>query len=183
MAVATSSSSSEQVLQHLPLHQQNSMNVSPQDIVKADASTWDSCHECSTGPECNACPHCDDRCNNQNCRTCSTKRMQQKVNLIYPFQSDETYYTMCQVARHDHADSCWLLVGDTIYDATSYIAKHPGGKTSIIKKSGGKVDCSVDFDFHSKNARRMWKKYKVGKVYRCPSQSSAFGTDEQCIIS
>lgn len=181
MAVATSSSSSEHVLQQMPLHQQN-VNVSPESIVKADR---DLCRECIPA-KCNACPHCHDRCRNENCRTCSTKCfVSARAVNNNPFQTDETYYTMCEIARHDHADSCWLVVGDTIYDATSYIAKHPGGKTSIVKKSGGKVDCSVDFDFHSKNARKIWKKYKVGKVRPCPSQqaSSSFGTDEQCIIS
>jgi nitrate reductase (NAD(P)H) len=77
---------------------------------------------------------------------------------------------MCEIARHNTADSCWLLVGDVIYDATSYMQQHqhPGGAASILKKSGGAVDCTMDFNFHSKNGKKTWQKYRVGKLQKCP---------------
>ena len=75
---------------------------------------------------------------------------------------------MCEIQRHNTEESCWLVAGDTIYDATSYISQHPGGATSILKKSGGVADCSEDLMFHSKSGRRVWNQYIVGKVKKCP---------------
>lgn len=190
--MAIASSSSGQVLEpNVPQHYQITVTI-PESIVESLKSSNNSescngpCVHAPTALECDSCPHCADRCGNENCQTC--------VNKIHKTQppsgatflgcpDDETYYTMCQIRRHNHTDSAWLLVGDTIYDATEYITKHPGGQTSILKKSGGVVDCSIDFEFHSKGARRMWRKYKVGKLCSCPAQTRSFGTDEQCIIS
>lgn len=185
MAVVSSSSTSEQVLQVLPLHEQKS-NIGPESIAASADESWDCCQDCSpVGAECNACPCCIDRCTNENCSACATKSLKSSFpsRPFFGAPDDEIYYTLCQLRRHNHKDSAWLLVGDTIYDATDYIAKHPGGMTSILKKSGGKVDCIVDFEFHSKKARKLWKQYKVGKLCPCPSQQSNFGTDEKCTIS
>ena len=188
MAIASSSSaSSEQVLQHAPLHHQI---AGPDRIVSSKSTSnqsWDCCYDCfeSQAEACDACPNCADRCGNVNCQTCANKspKTAPPSTMFLGRADDEKYYTSCQLRRHDHAASAWLLVGDTIYDSTEYMAKHPGGMTSILKKSGGKVDCSVDFEFHSKGARKTWRKYKVGKLCPCPSQQSHFGTGEQCTIS
>jgi hypothetical protein len=53
---------------------------------------------------------------------------------------------------------------------------------SILRKSGGAADCSIDFDFHSRGARRLWRKYRVGTVRNCPGCEHNFGKYEQCII-
>jgi cytochrome b involved in lipid metabolism len=74
---------------------------------------------------------------------------------------------MCQVRRHNHAESAWLVAGDTIYDVTSYMNSHPGGAKSILRKAGGVQDCSKDLLFHSKAGIKAWKKYKVGKLRDC----------------
>jgi len=80
---------------------------------------------------------------------------------------DETYYTICQVRRHNTQQSCWLVAGDTIYDATPYLNTHPGGMASILRKGGGASDVTRDLEFHSANGKRMFQKYKVGKVRPC----------------
>lgn len=190
-AMAIASSSSEQVLHpNVPLHHQIAVE-SPLNMETMrpanDQESWD-CSPVFFGspPEaCDSCPHCADRCNNENCLVCSTKPLEAVIpcSTFLPRADGERYYTMCQIRRHDHALSAWLLVGDTIYDATQYISQHPGGQMSILKKSGGKADCSVDFDFHSPGARRLWRKHRVGKVCPCPGHRSSFGADEQCVIS
>jgi cytochrome b involved in lipid metabolism len=77
------------------------------------------------------------------------------------------YYTPCQVRRHVHADSCWLVAGDTIYDATPFLKSHPGGSTCILRSAGGRKDCTKDIGLHSKRAQQMWKSNIVGKVRPC----------------
>jgi cytochrome b involved in lipid metabolism len=126
--------------------------------------------------EYNVCTHCR--------HICSTPQSSMCLEADhYPFSSVESYYTICQVRHHCTADSAWLVVGDTIYDASSYLSRHPGGAESILRKSGGRVDCTVDFEFHSKKARGMWKKHKVGKLRPCSSKGQQYGVDDQCSIS
>jgi cytochrome b involved in lipid metabolism len=40
-------------------------------------------------------------------------------------------FTMAQVAEHNTAASCYVVVGTGVYDVTEWIAKHPGGPEAI----------------------------------------------------
>jgi cytochrome b involved in lipid metabolism len=68
--------------------------------------------------------------------------------------------------------SAWIVAGQDIYDVTEYMNIHPGGSTSLLKKSGGLVDCTRDLNFHSKRGQKLWQQYHVGKVIPCPSQAN-----------
>mmetsp|Transcript_69 Transcript_69/g.74 ORF Transcript_69/g.74 Transcript_69/m.74 type:complete len:182 (+) Transcript_69:182-727(+) len=134
---------------------------------------------------CDACPFCSDTCNNPFCSSCAKKRSRGNKN-IRGTHSGESLYTMCQLRRHNHLESAWLLVGKTIYDATPYISAHPGGVKSIIRKSGGQADCTEDMGFHSKKAIKLWKKNKVGLLCRCPGEDGDVETElyeNPCIVS
>jgi nitrate reductase (NAD(P)H) len=76
-------------------------------------------------------------------------------------------FTICQVRRHCTADSAWIVAGDSIFDATQYMAQHPGGVDAILRKAGGTVDCTEDLQFHSRSGKKMWQKYLVGKLVPC----------------
>ena len=145
--------------------------------------------------ECDACQYCNDTCDNvDSCISCQKKRNAMHIECcrepeksnwfmgalsrICPPTSDSNNnsdntnnrtYTMCELRRHNHADSAWILVGNTIYDATPYIKSHPGGTAIIIKKSGGAVDCTEDLRFHSKRAQKEWRRFRVGTLCSCPS--------------
>lgn len=110
---------------------------------------------------CGACVYCADRCDNPD------SKLALDSNDKLPCCGTQ-FYTMCEIRKHNTADSAWLVVGSDIYDVTDYISQHPGGKTSILKKSGGAFDCTEDFQFHSKHGRGVWQQYHVGKVKRCP---------------
>ena len=142
---------------------------------------------------CDACPYCADTCVNvSSCPSCqkklcrlSTAKCRRSelgwfmgaLTSICPgadaldSRCQLRTYTMCQLRRHNHAESAWILVGDTIYDATPYIRSHPGGKMAILRKSGGIVDCTEDMKFHSRNAQKEWRRFKVGTLCRCPRSS------------
>uniref|UniRef100_A0A7S4J744 Cytochrome b5 heme-binding domain-containing protein n=1 Tax=Odontella aurita TaxID=265563 RepID=A0A7S4J744_9STRA len=162
-----------------------------------------------SGHHCDACPFCWDVCSYEGCTKCSAKRgkltapvlvsntkcSSQLGRSIFCEKPENRKYTPCQLRRHNHADSAWLLVGERIYDATSYVSQHPGGKSSILRKSGGKADCEKDMTFHSKNAIKIWKRNEVGKLTKCPGflgdfgdnsvnrESDICGASEQCVIS
>jgi cytochrome b involved in lipid metabolism len=124
--------------------------------VKTDSSSQTD----SDATVCDACPHCDDCCENSGCFSCNRK------SVCMPCCPEATY-TMCQVRRHNHEKSAWLVAGDRIYDATPFLKTHPGGSRSILRKAGGVADCSADMQFHSKSGVKMWKKAEVGKLVPC----------------
>lgn len=45
-------------------------------------------------------------------------------------------YTLANVAEHKDATSCWSVVNGVVYDLTSWIANHPGGKKAILSICG-----------------------------------------------
>ncbi len=73
-------------------------------------------------------------------------------------------YTIDDVRLHDCDASMWLVAGKSIYDVTNFVNDHPGGPSAIVKRAGGVRDCTQDLQFHSKAARKEWRKYKIGEV-------------------
>lgn len=64
----------------------------------------------------------------------------------------------CFCRVHD----CWLVAHGKVYDATPMLFEHPAGVRSILRHAG--QDATVDFDFHSNGARKMWKQYEIGTL-------------------
>jgi hypothetical protein len=56
-------------------------------------------------------------------------------------------YTRDEVAVHNTADDCWLIISGRVYDVTSWIADHPGGSRVVSAQAG--LDVSQLFaSFH-----------------------------------
>tara|TARA_B100000674_G_scaffold403258_1_gene349374 strand:- start:451 stop:699 length:249 start_codon:yes stop_codon:yes gene_type:complete len=53
-----------------------------------------------------------------------------------------------------------IIAKNKVYDVSDYMKIHPGGINSIEKKIG--KDCSIDYDFHGKNGKKIWKKFCIG---------------------
>jgi len=70
---------------------------------------------------------------------------------------------MGQVAAHNSADDCWLVVHGKVYDVTAFMQSHPAGVRAILRHAG--TDATRDFEFHSAGARRLWKGFLVGTVH------------------
>ena len=49
-----------------------------------------------------------------------------------------------EVSKHADATSCYTIISDKVYDLTSWINKHPGGKQAILSICG--KDGTVAFD-------------------------------------
>jgi len=81
------------------------------------------------------------------------------------------YYTRFEISCHNTEISAWIVAGEDIYDVTDYVEHHPGGKSSLMKKIGGTVDCTKDFMFHSKSGQNHWKQYLIGKITKSPSKN------------
>lgn len=45
-------------------------------------------------------------------------------------------YTMAQVTEHGSDTSCWTAIDGSVYDLTTWIKEHPGGKSAILRICG-----------------------------------------------
>lgn len=137
---------------------------------------------------CDSCQYCNDACEVPNCTNCQSKTS----NCVRSSnnQRHQRCFTMCQIRRHNSIEnSVWIVADDTVYDVTSYIQYHPGGMECILKKAGGKHNCSRDLQFHSHRGQQLFNKYAIGKVISCPGcapatvQSNAAATNRPFMIA
>lgn len=76
------------------------------------------------------------------------------------FGNTRRFFTLEEIALHNQPDDCWLVSHGKVYDVTDFLARHPAGEMAILRHGG--TDSSVDFDFHSSKAQRMWAPYLLG---------------------
>lgn len=48
----------------------------------------------------------------------------------------EKVFTMQDVNKHADAKSCWTAINDKVYDVTTWIDEHPGGRQAILGLCG-----------------------------------------------
>jgi cytochrome b involved in lipid metabolism len=77
-------------------------------------------------------------------------------------------YSKSTVAKHNRASDCWTIVDGNVYNLTRFVAKHPGGRTRIIRMCGR--DASAAFHGqHSSGSRAstvVLARYKIGTLRR-----------------
>ncbi|MBR9703327.1 cytochrome b5 domain-containing protein [Candidatus Woesearchaeota archaeon] len=88
---------------------------------------------------------------------------------------NEPQLTMVVVEEHATAEDCWTIIEDKVYDITSYVPFHPGGKAEITRICGG--DGTALFTTsagrkHSDNAHDILTGYYVGDLGSAISPSN-----------
>ncbi|KAI1389077.1 FMN-dependent dehydrogenase-domain-containing protein [Hypoxylon trugodes] len=53
-------------------------------------------------------------------------------------------WKLAEVSEHKTQDSCWMVLHGKVYDITSFVPKHPGGRSILLKNAG--QDASKAFD-------------------------------------
>lgn len=86
------------------------------------------------------------------------------------------FFTRAECALHNQRHDCWLIAHGKVYDVTSFIPKHPAGEAAILRKAG--TDTSIDFDFHSSRAQKMWAPFMLGYAEPKPGEQHS-----DCTIS
>jgi cytochrome b involved in lipid metabolism len=77
-----------------------------------------------------------------------------------PLATRKRVFSKEEVANHNSEESCWLIVGNDVYDVTPFLALHPAGAKPLLRRAGG--DATRDFSFHSRAAQKSWQQYKIG---------------------
>ena len=129
---------------------------------------------------CTACTRCLDFDPSCSCEECARARSRRRRLVENTPRKKLQYYTLCEIRRHRTAGSVWLIKGRYVYDVTNMVPAHPGGEYSILRHAGAqKLDCTEDFNFHSRKGQKIWDRYKIGIVVPCPSD----GTPPKCEVS
>lgn len=100
--------------------------------------------------------------------TISPSLDQEATPLKEPEKSTQAY-TMDEVATHNSADNCWLVIESNVYNVTSFISNHPGGE-AILEGCG--QDATTLFNTrpmgsgtpHSDDARATLETYLIGTL-------------------
>ncbi|KAI8144039.1 acyl-CoA dehydrogenase/oxidase [Fennellomyces sp. T-0311] len=73
-------------------------------------------------------------------------------------------FTVEEVAKHNQADDCWVIIHDKVYDVTKFLNDHPGGKKVLLKASG--TDATKKFEsFHSPSVLQKYgEKLLIGEI-------------------
>ncbi|KAJ5125902.1 hypothetical protein N7526_008079 [Penicillium atrosanguineum] len=53
-------------------------------------------------------------------------------------------FDAAEVAKHNSAESCWVIIHDKVYDVTNFMTDHPGGSKVILRLAG--KDATEEFD-------------------------------------
>jgi nitrate reductase (NAD(P)H) len=74
-------------------------------------------------------------------------------------------FTRQEIEKHDNEDDCWIVVDGKVYDASSVLEWHPGGKAAIVGHAG-KVHAETSSEFESIHDGYAYQKLK-GKRNIC----------------
>jgi cytochrome b involved in lipid metabolism len=72
-------------------------------------------------------------------------------------------YEASEVALHNNANDCWIIVDGKVYDITDYIYDHPGGD-SILANAGGDSTVGVHGPQHPPSMWDVLKLYYIGEL-------------------
>lgn len=82
-----------------------------------------------------------------------------------PLTTDYQKFSRDEVEQHDSKNDCWTIVRGNVYDVTSFVSRHPGGKSNILDMCG--TDASEDYlEEHSGQAEpEEWlARFKIGTL-------------------
>lgn len=83
-------------------------------------------------------------------------------------QTTSTALTKANVAKHNTANDCWIIINKNAYNVTTYLTDHPGGSEEIIRTCG--TDATAAYDAikggrgHSAAAIQVLPSLLVGTV-------------------
>jgi len=83
-----------------------------------------------------------------------------------------SYFSIDEVQKHNKEDDCWIILNkNEIYNVTSYLRDHPGGKSAILL-FGGKDATQLFNGIHSDTAQKIKDLYLIGYLVQNSTNQS-----------
>jgi len=71
-------------------------------------------------------------------------------------------YSWEEIGKHRASSDLWLVVKGKVYDVTSWVPNHPGGK--LILNGGGREATALFLSYHPLHVEPLLNKYYIGEV-------------------
>lgn len=75
----------------------------------------------------------------------------------------EQQFTLAEVARHSTQDDCWTAIDGKVYELSSFIFNHPGGR-EILKACGKDATAEFESRQHSGAAKAILRSLEIGEL-------------------
>ena len=101
---------------------------------------------------------------NSESTTSTSTSSQEPTNSTGDVSTGASGYSTSQVASHNSASSCWLIVSSKVYDVTSYISgdTHKTGNQIILEYCG--QDATSAFTVHKGSGYSELESYYIGNL-------------------
>ncbi|KAF9955402.1 hypothetical protein BGZ65_003410 [Modicella reniformis] len=81
------------------------------------------------------------------------------------------YFSVNQVAAHNSENDCWIIVHGKVYEVSTFLNDHPGGKKIILKNAG--TDATKQFDaFHNAGVLEKYGALCIGVIGEAPKEAA-----------
>lgn len=98
-------------------------------------------------------------------RTLDVSRGKGFPSLFAPNTKQWKQFTWEEVAQHNTESSCWVYIGNAVYDITPWLEKHPGGKEILLLTAGRDIsDLFVTYHPFTDTAAQVIAKYQIGEI-------------------
>ena len=103
-------------------------------------------------------------------------RQQQQLSADEPKAKPRKVYSAAQVAAHNKADDCWLIIDGKVFDVTAYVGMHPGGE-AIHAHAGQDVTKGFHGPQHPVGVFDLVGEYEIGRLAAAGEEGAA---DSKC---
>jgi len=76
-----------------------------------------------------------------------------RISKVYPWS---------EINKHNKYNDCWMVIRGKVYDVTSWVPKHPGGK--LILNGAGRESTPLFMSYHPLRVNQLLEKYEIGRV-------------------
>lgn len=83
-------------------------------------------------------------------------------------------FTLEDVEKHNSEKDCWIILDNKVYDVTSVLDWHPGGKSAIMAYAGkATAQATADYDaIHDSYAREKTQEVLIGRLSECAGRGN-----------
>lgn len=99
--------------------------------------------------------------------------------LVFSFGSsfaEAVSYTPADVATHNTAANCWVIINNNVYNLTNFIPLHPGGSAAIVAVCGQDGTVAFNSGPHPAGTINAINSYLLGTIVATPVLSSLIVT-------
>jgi cytochrome b involved in lipid metabolism len=93
---------------------------------------------------------------------------QSTINQNQPSGSKLNLISKAELAIHNKATDCYIVIQNKVYDLTKYLPNHPGGSKQLEKECGKDIDMLGAMhpggNFSSDKIQKMVESYLVGEL-------------------